>query len=278
MQHIELELALLYCLVDFFFLELAQLKLVVALDKSKKLSLNMCFSYAINFSPESLKSKFGIKDVSLPLQGFFFNGFEHPEMPILSLSENEVEVTNMHWGLIPNWVKSKNQALNIRKNSLNARSETAYEKPMFCGAWESHPCIVLASGFFEWKQVNKEKIPHYIYASNGEILTMAGIYDIWTNNITGENIKSFSILTTHANQMMAEIHNVKHRMPVILRQENLKSWLNSNASERLNFCKPCNNAFLTAHTVSQKLNSNKIYRNESWAIEPAIIANQTTLF
>jgi len=238
----------------------------------------MCFSYAINFSPESLKSKFGIKDVSLPLQGFFFNGFEHPEMPILSLSENEVEVTNMHWGLIPNWVKSKNQALNIRKNSLNARSETAYEKPMFCGAWESHPCIVLASGFFEWKQVNKEKIPHYIYASNGEILTMAGIYDIWTNNITGENIKSFSILTTHANQMMAEIHNVKHRMPVILRQENLKSWLNSNASERLNFCKPCNNAFLTAHTVSQKLNINKIYRNESWAIEPAIIANQTTLF
>ena len=73
----------------------------------------MCFSYAINFSPESLKSKFGIKDVSLPLQGFFFNGFEHPEMPILSLSENEVEVTNMHWGSIQTHLKdliSKNHA------------------------------------------------------------------------------------------------------------------------------------------------------------------------
>jgi len=238
----------------------------------------MCFSYAINFSPESLKSKFGIKDVTLPTQGFFFSGFEHPEMPILSLSENEFVASNMQWGLIPNWVKSKEQALELRKNSLNARSETASEKPMFYGAWESHPCIVLASGFFEWKQVNKEKIPHYIYAANGEILTMAGIYDIWTNNITGENIKSFSILTTHANQMMSEIHNVKCRMPVIIDPNYVKSWLNSTATERQDYCKPCNDDFLSAHIVSQKLSSNKIYRNESWAIEPAKIANQTTLF
>jgi putative SOS response-associated peptidase YedK len=238
----------------------------------------MCFSYAINFSPESLKSKFGIKDVSLPTQGFFFSGFDHPEMPILSLSENEVVATNMQWGLIPNWVKSIDQAIDLRKNSLNARSETAFEKPMFYGAWESHPCIVLASGFFEWKQVNKEKIPHYIYAANGEILTMAGIYDIWTNNITGENIKSFSILTTHANQMMSEIHNVKHRMPIIIDPNQSKSWLNSTASERHDFCKPCSNDYLTAHLVSPKLNSNKINRNESWAIEPAKTANQTTLF
>jgi putative SOS response-associated peptidase YedK len=238
----------------------------------------MCFSYAINFSPESLKSKFGIKDVNLPTQGFFFSGFEHPEMPILSLNNNELDVTNMHWGLIPNWVKSVDQAIDLRKNSLNARSETAIEKPMFYGAWESHPCIVLASGFFEWKQVNKEKIPHYIYATNGEILSMAGIYDIWTNNITGETIKSFAILTTHANEMMSEIHNVKHRMPVIIDNNNIKVWLNSTASDRLDLCKPCSNDYLTAHTVSQKLNSTKHYRNESWAIEPAKIANQTTLF
>lgn len=238
----------------------------------------MCFSYAINFSPESLKSKFGIKDVSLPTQGFFFSGFEHPEMPIMCLTENEFDVSNMKWGLIPNWAKSAEQAIDLRKNSLNARSETAFEKPMFYGAWESHPCIVLASGFFEWKQVNKEKIPHYIYAANGEILSMAGIYDIWTNSITGETMKSFAILTTHANEMMSEIHNVKHRMPVILEQNSIKSWLTANASERLNYCKPCKNEYLTAHIVSPKLNSTKIYRNESWAIEPAKIANQTSLF
>ena len=238
----------------------------------------MCFSYAINFSPESLKSKFGIKDVSLPTQGFFFSGFEHPEMPILSLNEHELIVSNMQWGLIPNWVKSAEQAIDMRKNSLNARSETAFEKPMFYGAWESHPCIVLASGFFEWKQVNKEKIPHYIYAANGEILSMAGIYDIWTNNITGETMKSFAILTTHANSMMSEIHNVKHRMPVIIDNNNTKAWLNSTATDRLNLCKPCSNDYLTSHTVSPKLNSTKHYRNESWAIEPAKIENQTSLF
>jgi chromosome segregation ATPase len=127
-------------------------------------------------------------------------------------------------------------------------------------------------------EVNKEKIPHYIYAANGEILTMAGIYDVWSNSITGETLKSFAILTTHANQMMSEIHNVKHRMPVIIDNNNAKSWLNSKASERLDFCKPCSNDYLTAHSVSPKLNINKNNRNESWAIEPAKTANQTTLF
>jgi len=237
----------------------------------------MCFSYAINFSPDSLKSKFGIKDVTLPKQGFFFSGFEHPAMPVMSLTNNEFDITNMHWGLIPNWVKSVEQAIDLRKNSLNARSETALEKPMFYGAWESHPCIVLASGFFEWKQINKEKIPHYIYAANNEILTMAGIYDIWTNNITGETVKSFAILTTHANTMMSEIHNVKHRMPVIIDNNHTKEWLNSNAAERLHLCKPCSNNYLAAHTVSPKLNNTKHDRNESWAIEPVKIAIQTRL-
>ncbi len=240
----------------------------------------MCFLYAINFSPNSLKSKFGIENVSLPKQGFFFNGFEHPNLPVLFVpqNENKVHVENFTWGLIPSWVSDLSKAQELQKNSLNARSETVFEKPMFHKAWDQNPCIVLASGFFEWEHQNQQKIPNYIYPSSTEILYMAGIYDTWQNSSTGELIYSYSILTTHANQMMEKIHNVKKRMPVILTEENAMNWLSFDAMERQKLCKPCPEEFLKSHTVSMKLNSPKNNRNEAWAIEPAIFANQTTLF
>ena len=240
----------------------------------------MCFSYAINFSPNSLKSKFGIENVSLPKQGFFFNGFEHPNLPVLFVPQNETnfKVDNFEWGLIPSWVSDSLKSKELQKNSLNARSETAFEKPMFQKAWEQNPCVILASGFFEWEHQNQLKIPHFIYPSSNEILYMAGIYDTWINSNTGNLIYSYSILTTHANQMMEKIHNVKKRMPVVLNEENAEKWLLLDAPSRQELCKPCPEEFLSSHTVSMKLNSPKNIRNEPWAIEPAIFAKQTTLF
>lgn len=240
----------------------------------------MCFSYAINFSPNSLKTKFGIEHVSLPKQGFFFNGFEHPNLPVLFVPQNEKDykVENFTWGLIPGWVNDAEKAKELQKNSLNARSETVFEKPMFHKAWEQNPCVILASGFFEWEHQNQLKIPHYIYPSHSDILYMAGIYDTWQNSSTGELIYSYSILTTHANQMMEKIHNVKKRMPVVLTEENVEKWLHLDAINRQKLCNPCSEETLKSHYVSMKLNSPKNNRNEAWAIEPAIFANQTTLF
>lgn len=238
----------------------------------------MCFSYAINFSPEKVKTKFGIKDVSLPTQGFFFNGFDHPDLPVITMNNEELICENMSWGLIPHWAKGEQQALELRNLSLNAKSETAFEKPMFQIAWESHPCLIVASGFFEWKHINNQRIPHYIFAPNDEIITMAGIYDIWTNTISGEVIKSYSILTTTANPFMAEIHNIKKRMPVIIHEKNRSNWLKDSPEKRVQICSPIENNYLDAFSVSTKLNNPKNNRNEAWAIQPANFANQTTLF
>ena len=240
----------------------------------------MCFSYAINFSPSALKSKFGIDQVPLPQQGFFFNGFEHPNMPVLYVpqNENQFKVDNFQWGLIPSWVNNELKAKELRKNSLNARSETAFEKPMFQESWEKYPCIVLASGFFEWQHVDHQRIPHYIYASTGTLMYMAGIYNHWYNALTQKSEFTFSILTTHANPKMEEIHNTKKRMPVILSENDAQLWLKSDAIERQKMCKPCNDNEILSHIVSQKLNSPKNQRNEAWAIEPAFFANQTRLF
>lgn len=240
--------------------------------------LIMCFSYAVNINPADLKSKLNIKDIPTVTQGFFFNGFEHPDLPIILIKDNDIQIQNAQWGLIPEWTPNEHKAKEFQNISLNARSETAFEKPVFRNAWEQHPCVVIASGFFEWKHVNKTKIPHYIQSSNDNFLWMAGIYDHWTNVETGEIITSFSILTTRANSLMSDIHNSKFRMPVVLDHNHLIPWLNSNISDRSYFCKPCEDEALKAFTVSSQISNPKINRNQPWAVQPANYANQNTLF
>ena len=239
----------------------------------------MCFSYAVNLNPNALKSKVGIEQIPVPTQGFFFSGFDHPTLPIL-LADGDGDITaeNAHWGLIPEWTKSAEQALDLRNKALNARSESAFEKPMFKESWLSKPCLVVSSGFFEWQDRDGQKIPYYIQSSTDATLLMAGIYSVWHNTVTGEDLQTYSILTTEANELMSEIHNTKHRMPVIISMENAEQWLQSNAEVRQTLCAPCPSTWLKAHTVSTKLNSPKNDRNQPWAIESAKIATQTRLF
>ena len=82
--------------------------------------------------------------------------------------------------------------------------------------FKSKRCIIPVKGFYEWQHVGNDKIPWYIYHSENEILSLAGIYDDWTETTTGEIFTTFSIVTTEANDLMAEIHNSGKRMPVIL--------------------------------------------------------------
>ena len=100
--------------------------------------------------------------------------------------------------------------------TFNARSESIDKKPSFSSSFRSKRCIIPVKGFFEWQHVGNEKIPWYIYHSENEILSIAGLYDEWIENNTGEVFSTFSIITTDANDLMAEIHNSAKRMPAIL--------------------------------------------------------------
>ena len=83
---------------------------------------------------------------------------------------------------------------------------------------------------------------------------MAGIWDSWKSP-EGEDIRSFSILTTTPNSLMEKIHD---RMPVILDPETEKRWIESaDADELLKFLKPCPAATLTAYPVSPRVNSTR---------------------
>ena len=151
------------------------------------------------------------------------NGFEFPKTLVIIDEQPEV-ITHFNWGLIPSWAKDE----DIRKFTLNAKIETLDEKPSFRNSINKR-CLVISNGFYEWQWLDskgKNKQKYEIGIGNDDLFAFAGIYSEWVNQSTGEIVNSYAIVTTEANPLMAEIHNIKKRMPVILKKEDEANWLN----------------------------------------------------
>jgi putative SOS response-associated peptidase YedK len=148
----------------------------------------------------------------------FHSAFTFRKGPVIIRGEGN-ELHYFNWGLIPMWTKSLEDAKKIRTQTLNARSETVFEKPSFRASISKKRCLIPASGFYDWRDYNSKKYPYYIYLKDRELFSFAGIYESWTDRETGELINTYSMLTVDANPMMAKIHNTKERMPVILAPE-----------------------------------------------------------
>jgi putative SOS response-associated peptidase YedK len=131
----------------------------------------------------------------------------------------------MHWGLVPHWFNGNNPE-TIASKTLNARIETIHEKASFKTLINRNRCIIPSSGFFEYQHQGREKIPFCIKPTNDEVFSMAGLFDEWLDRTTGELSRSFTIITTEANELMAKIHNTKQRMPLILSITDVTAYLN----------------------------------------------------
>lgn len=161
----------------------------------------------------------------------------------------------MHWGLIPHWAKDP----KIGYKMINARAETLNEKPSFRAPLKSRRCIVPATGFFEWKRDGAQKTPMYITAKDGELLSLAGLWETWKTP-AGPLLHSFTIITTQANDGMKPIHD---RMPAILERKDEEAWLDTEkmpAEDALKLLKPCTDEILITYPVATLVNSPK---NES---------------
>ena len=88
------------------------------------------------------------------------------------------------------WTKSLDDAKKIRTQTLNARSETVFEKPSFRASITKKRCLIPASGFYDWRDYNSKKYPYYIYLKDRELFSFAGIYESWTDRETGELINT----------------------------------------------------------------------------------------
>jgi len=129
----------------------------------------------------------------------------------------EKECVQLKWGLVPSWAKDP----SIGHKMINARAETAAEKPAFRKAYRRQRCLVLADGFYEWKREGKAKQPYYIHFNDNRPFAFAGLWESWEKE--GDlPLDSCAMLTTDANALMKPIH---HRMPVILNPNDYVLWL-----------------------------------------------------
>lgn len=218
----------------------------------------MCFTINIHLTRKAIEDRFRVDTSALYDFSFnyFYRAFSNPNVPVIAM-EDPGRVELMQWGLVPSWAGEREQAETIRKGTYNARAETLHEKPSFKQPLVSGRCLVIARGFFEWQLVNGVKIPWYISQANAKPFVFAGLYDSWMDADSGEVLRTFSIITTSANALMARIHNTKKRMPVILEPGSEFDWIEGEISllKRNRLLLPIENKALIAHTVAPSIGS-----------------------
>ncbi len=171
------------------------------------------------------------------------SAFSHPRLWTLTSQGPQA----LRWGLIPAWTPNRERALQIRKQTLNAMGETAWDKPSFKDSMRSRRCVVPVDEFYEWRHEGKAKIPYAIANPADAPLLLAGIWDTWIAPQSGTPVATVSVLTCAANHTMAHVHNSKLRMPVVLAEETLEEWLGSTPEGRVReLLRPCPDSWLRA--------------------------------
>jgi len=166
----------------------------------------------------------------------------------------------LRWGLIPSWAKDE----KIGYKMINARSETADEKPSFKQLMVRKRCLVIADSFYEWRPTDKEKIPERIQTEKRGLFAFAGLWDKWQTD--DKTIFTCTLLTKDANDFMKDIH---HRMPIILPEEAESTWIESTFStthEAKQFIQSLDDERMTSYSVSNYVNHAK--NNDRTCIEP----------
>ena len=156
----------------------------------------------------------------------------------------------MRWGLIPHWAKDH----RIGSRMINARAETAAEKPSFRDSLRRRRCLVLADGFYEWQRNGKEKRPMRVVMRSGEPFAFAGIWSVWKDP-EGNRVPSCAIITTTANDVLEPIHE---RMPVVLPREMEQFWLDPSVEDPAaitDVLNPAPGDAMNAYEVSSLVNS-----------------------
>jgi len=220
----------------------------------------MCGRYTLRTPVEKLAKEFGLEDSSVDLPP---NYNVAPTQGVAAvLAENghrRLEV--LRWGLIPPWADDP----QIGSRMINARAETAHEKPSFRRAFRERRCLIPADGFYEWKRTNGTKQPYYIHMKEGRPFAFAGLWESWREE-GGPEVRSCAILTTRPNALASEIHD---RMPVILPAGSREAWLDPEAEkeELLALLEPYPEDEMEAYPVSRYVNSPQ--NNDPHCVEPA---------
>ncbi len=149
-----------------------------------------------------------------------------PTKQVYAVAEHDGErqLGTFDWGLVPFWAKDR----KIGARLINARIETAAEKPAFRDSFTARRCIIPAEGFYEWEPKDRGKLPHYFFAPDGQSLALAGLWSSWKDPDSGDRLRTCTILTGEPNEVVQPIHD---RMPVILPDTIWDSWLDPEVTD-----------------------------------------------
>ncbi len=214
----------------------------------------MCGRFTLFANFTDIINRFGI-EAAIEEELYHPNYNIAPSNSVLSVINDGTKnrLGYLRWGLVPPWSKDE----KIGYKMINARAETLDEKSSFRTAYRKKRCLILADSFYEWKRNHdKTKTPMRIKLKSDGLFAMAGLWEKWISP-EGQSIFTCTVITTTANELMIDIHD---RMPVILKPEDEKTWLNptvQDPNELNHLLKPLSEEVMEVYEVSNLVNSPK---------------------
>ncbi len=209
----------------------------------------MCGRFTLRHSVEEVAARF---DTQQTLFEFPARYNIAPTQPVAVITQNAHgdgvrALEGYRWGLVPSWAKDE----SIGTKLINARVETLQEKPSFKHALGRRRCLIPADGFFEWKQEDKNKTPHYIHFRDNRIYAFAGLWEEW-NGPGDAPLRSCTIITGPPNPLLSTLH---HRMAIILRPDWENVWLDPQigAEEALNLLQTYPDTDMEAFPIGKRV-------------------------
>ena len=209
----------------------------------------MCGRYALTAVPEAIRRTFGyIDQPNFPAR---YNIAPTQPIGLVIRAEGQRRFLLVRWGFIPGWVKDPRDFSLL----INARAETAAEKPAFRAAMRHRRALVPASGFYEWRKTpDGGKQPYWIRPRDGAPVAFAGLWETWAS-ADGSEIDTGAILTVPANRTLAPIHD---RMPAVVHPSEFERWLDTVATDAraaTAMLRPAAEDFFEAVPVSTRVNA-----------------------
>jgi putative SOS response-associated peptidase YedK len=221
----------------------------------------MCGRFSLHTPESKIREAFNrVHTRSLGLKPRY-NIAPSQDIPIIRDTDTSREMVMVQWGLIPAWSREP----RTKYSTINARIESVAQKPAYRMPFRHRRCLIPADGFYEWKVINGNKIPHHIRMKDGSVFAFAGLWDHWEGE--EQTLDSCTIIVMPANEVMKPVHE---RMPAIIAPAHYDLWLDSRVTEKQEIIQYLNSApssQLTAYPVSTRVNSPK--HDDIECIQPA---------
>jgi putative SOS response-associated peptidase YedK len=206
----------------------------------------MCGRFTQRYTWDEIQDLYGLMGAARNLQAHYNIAPTDTIEVVTPGGDGTNRLMPMRWGLIPWWWK---KTIKEVPATFNARAETVLDKPMFRDAFRRQRCIIPASGYYEWLKVPDGKQPYYFSAADGGVLSIAGLWDRWSDPATGEPVISCTMVITDANAFVSPIHD---RMPVLLEPGGFATWLAGTGGIEL--LRPAADNTLRMWPVSRRVN------------------------